>query len=46
MKGSIQAGKFADLVVMENDLFRIPQKDILTTPVAMTVLNGKVVFKK
>jgi hypothetical protein len=46
VKGSIQAGKLADLVVMENDLFQIPQKDILSTPVALTVLNGKVVYKK
>ncbi len=46
VKGSIQAGKFADLVVMESDLFRIPQKDILSTPVALTVLNGRIVFKK
>jgi predicted amidohydrolase YtcJ len=46
VKGSIQTGKFADLVVMENNLFQIPQKEILTTPVAMTILNGKVVFKK
>jgi predicted amidohydrolase YtcJ len=44
-KGSVQAGKLADLVVMENDLFQIAQKDILSTPVAMTILNGKVVYK-
>ena len=46
VKGSIQPGKLADLVVMENDLFKIPQKDILSTPVVLTVLNGKIVFKK
>jgi len=45
-KGSIQAGKFADMAVMERDLFAIAKKDILTTPVAMTLLNGKVVFKR
>lgn len=46
VKGSVQTGKLADLVVMEKNLFQIPQKDILSTPVALTVLNGKVVFKK
>jgi predicted amidohydrolase YtcJ len=46
VKGSIQAGKLADLVVMEKNLFAIPGKEILTTPVVMTVLNGKIVFKK
>ena len=46
LKGSVQKGKFADLVVMERDLFSIPKKDILTTPVAMTLLNGKMVFRR
>jgi predicted amidohydrolase YtcJ len=46
VKGSIQVGKFADAVVMEKDLFQIAQKAILTTQVVMTILNGKVVFKK
>jgi len=46
VKGSVTPGKFADLVVMENDLFEISQKEILITPVAMTVLAGKIIFKK
>jgi predicted amidohydrolase YtcJ len=46
VKGSIQVGKLADLVVMEKDLFAIPKKEILTVPVAMTILNGKMVFRK
>jgi len=46
VKGSVTPGKFADLVVMESDLFEISQKEILKTPVAMTVLAGKIVFKK
>jgi len=46
VKGSITPGKFADLVVMENNLFEISQKEILTTPVSMTVLAGKIIFKK
>jgi predicted amidohydrolase YtcJ len=46
VKGSVTTGKFADLVVMERDLFKIPNKEILTAPIAMTILNGKIVFKK
>jgi predicted amidohydrolase YtcJ len=46
VKGSITPGKLADLVVMERNLFAIPKKEILTTPVVLTVLNGKIVFKK
>jgi predicted amidohydrolase YtcJ len=46
VKGSITAGKFADLVIMEQDLFKILPKTILTTSVFMTILNGKIVFRK
>ncbi len=46
IKGSIEAGKLADLVVMEKDLFQIAKKEILTAPVAMTLLDGKVVFRR
>ena len=46
VKGSVTTGKFADLVVMADDLFEISKKEILTTPVVMTVLAGKIVYKK
>jgi len=46
VKGSVKPGKFADLVVMENNIFEIFPKKILTTSVAMTILAGKIVFKK
>jgi len=31
---------------MAADLFSMPHKDILGTPVVMTILQGKVVFAK
>ncbi len=40
--GSIETGKLADLVVLERNLFEIAPKDIHSTKVAMTVMNGKV----
>jgi predicted amidohydrolase YtcJ len=46
VKGSIAQGKFADLVIMEKNLFEISKKEILRAPVAMTILAGKIVFKK
>lgn len=46
IKGSIEAGKLADMAVMEKDLFAIAKKDILSAPVALTILNGKVVFRR
>ncbi|WP_246161776.1 amidohydrolase [Segnochrobactrum spirostomi] len=41
--GSIEVGKFADLVVMERNLFDVAPHEIHSTKVAMTVMNGKVV---
>jgi predicted amidohydrolase YtcJ len=46
IKGSIEAGKLADFTVFSHDLMNIPEKDILTTEVAMTIVGGKVVFRK
>jgi len=40
--GSIEVGKFADLVVMGRNLFEIPSHDIHGTRVVMTVMNGRV----
>lgn len=43
-KGSIEKGKFADFVVLDKDLMHVDKKDILTTRVLMTFLNGEKVF--
>lgn len=45
-KGSVKAGKFADLVVLSQNLFEIPLEKILDTEVLMTVLNGEIVYQK
>jgi predicted amidohydrolase YtcJ len=44
--GSIEEGKYADLIVLDQNLFEIPVKDIGETEVLFTVLNGKVVFDR
>jgi len=46
IKGSIQVGKLADLVVLDNNLFEIQPKEILNTKADLTILDGKVVFKR
>ncbi len=44
VKGSVEPGKLADLVVLTDDLFKIPHPRILHTEAVMTVVGGKVVF--
>jgi len=39
--GSIEVGKYADLVVLEKDLNEIPVHSIMDTKVLLTMLNGK-----
>jgi predicted amidohydrolase YtcJ len=45
-KGSIEKGKFADLVLLDSDLMNADEKDILKTKVLMTFLNGEKVFDR
>ena len=46
LKGSLEEGKLADIVVLDQDLFAIPPEKILETQIVMTILNGKIVYKK
>lgn len=41
--GSIETGKLADLVVLEENLFEVNRYDIHSTKVLMTMVNGRVV---
>ncbi len=45
-KGTLAPGMLADLVVFADDLFRVPPRQILTTPVDLTVAGGRVVFDR
>jgi len=42
--GSIETGKYADLIVLDQDLFKVPVERISETKVLLTMLGGKVVF--
>ncbi|MFQ5797326.1 MAG: amidohydrolase [Bacteroidota bacterium] len=46
LKGSIEPGKLADLVVLSKDIVTIAPREILTTEVLMTMVGGNWVFKK
>ena len=43
-KGSIEAGKLADLTILSNDIMKIPEPDILRTRCLMTVVGGEIVY--
>ena len=43
-KGSIEPGKYADLVVLAEDILTVPAEDISDIEVVATVLGGKVVY--
>ncbi|WP_458354172.1 amidohydrolase [Peribacillus frigoritolerans] len=43
--GTIEEGKLADLVVLDRNLFDIPEIEVLKTKVELTINDGKVVYK-
>ena len=45
-RGSLSAGKAADLAVIDRNLFATPALDIHAAQVDMTLLAGKVVFER
>ena len=46
IKGSITVGKLADIAILSQDLITVPDDKLMDTEILMTVLGGKVVFKK
>ncbi len=45
LKGSIEAGKLADLTVLSADIMKVPELDILKTHCLMTVIGGEIVYE-
>jgi predicted amidohydrolase YtcJ len=44
--GSIAPGKWADLTILEQDLFNLPAEEWRAVKTAMTVVHGEVVYRK
>jgi predicted amidohydrolase YtcJ len=46
VKGSIEAGKLADLTVLSADIMKIAEPEILKTRSVMTVIGGEIVYQQ
>ena len=44
VKGSIEVGKLADLVVLGRDILTVPKEEIRKIPILMTMIGGKFVY--
>jgi predicted amidohydrolase YtcJ len=45
-KGSLEAGKLADFIMLSDDIMTMPADNIWKTKVTMTVVGGKVVYQQ
>jgi len=45
MKGSLEAGKLADMVTLSKDRLTIEPEEILKTEVLYTIVRGKIVYR-
>lgn len=45
-KGTLKPGKWADFTIFSQDIMTVPESQILDTQVQMTVVGGKVKFRK
>ena len=43
-RGTIEVGKLADLTILDQDIMRIPELEILKTKTLYTVVNGEIVY--
>lgn len=46
LKGSISAGKLADFILMDRDIFQLPESEILNARVMQTWVDGQLVWER
>lgn len=46
IKGSIMQGKLANFTIVSKDIMTIPEDEIPDTQIEMTIVNGKIVYRK
>ncbi len=45
-KGSLQAGKLADITVLSQDIMTVPDSDLPSTKIVYTIVGGKIVYSR
>ena len=43
--GTLSEGKFADIAVIDKDLFSIPEDELINREVIMTVMDGNIIYE-
>ena len=44
--GSLAAGKLADITVLSKDIMTVPEEEILTASVVMTIVGGRILYER
>ncbi len=45
-KGTLEVGKFADMIVLDHDPLTAPAEQLLTMKVDLTIIGGKIVYDR
>ncbi len=46
IKGSVEVGKLADFTIFSKDLMTVPEEEIMSSEVLMTIVDGRVVYSR
>ncbi|MDC8832474.1 amidohydrolase [Alteromonas gilva] len=46
LRGSVEVGKYADFSIFDKDWLSVPEQDILTSQAIMTIVGGKITYRK
>jgi predicted amidohydrolase YtcJ len=46
LRGSVEPGKLADITILDGDLTELPSDEIKDAPVHMTIVSGKILYRR